>query len=83
MNVTSILLSSMIFFIVSNFGVWVLGYPHTFDGLMLCYTMAIPFFGYSIIGDLESTYENTFYALTVFLIALFLHFYFILRRLST
>ena len=52
MNVTSILVSSMIFFIVSNLGVWVLGYPHTFDGLMLCYTMAIPFFGYSIIGDL-------------------------------
>ena len=53
MNVKSILISSMIFFIVSNFGVWVLGYPHTFDGLMLCYTMAIPFFGYSIIGDLS------------------------------
>jgi len=52
MNVKSILVSSMIFFIVSNLGVWVLGYPHTFDGLMLCYTMAIPFFGYSIIGDL-------------------------------
>jgi hypothetical protein len=52
MNVKSILVSSMIFFTVSNFGVWALGYPHTFDGFMLCYTMAIPFFGYSIIGDL-------------------------------
>ena len=52
MNVKSILVSSMIFFIVSNFGVWMLGYPHTFDGLMLCYTLAIPFFGYSILGDL-------------------------------
>ena len=52
MNVKSILVSSMIFFIVSNFGVWVLGYPHTIEGLFMCYTMAIPFFGYSIIGDL-------------------------------
>jgi hypothetical protein len=51
-NVKSILISSLIFFIVSNFGVWVLGYPHTFDGLVLCYTLAIPFFGYSILGDL-------------------------------
>ena len=52
MNINSILLSSIIFFIVSNFGVWILGYPHTIEGLLLCYTMAIPFFGYSIIGDL-------------------------------
>jgi hypothetical protein len=52
MNINSILLSSIIFFIISNFGVWLLGYPHTIEGLILCYTMAIPFFGYSIIGDL-------------------------------
>ena len=52
MNVKSILVSSMIFFIVSNFGAWVLGYPHTIEGLLMCYTLAIPFFGYSIIGDL-------------------------------
>ena len=52
MNVKSILVSSMIFFIVSNLGVWILGYPHTIEGLLMCYTLAIPFFGYSIIGDL-------------------------------
>ena len=52
MNVKSILISSMIFFIVSNLGVWVLGYPHTIEGLLMCYTLAIPFFGYSIVGDL-------------------------------
>lgn len=51
-NVNSILLSSLIFFIISNFGVWVLDYPHTFEGLVMCYTLAIPFFGYSIVGDL-------------------------------
>jgi hypothetical protein len=52
MNIKSIFLSSVIFFIVSNFGAWVLGYPHTIAGLALCYTLAIPFFGYSILGDL-------------------------------
>lgn len=52
MNTKSILLSSLVFFIISNFGAWVLGYPHTIEGLVMCYTLAIPFFGYSIIGDL-------------------------------
>ncbi len=52
MNVKSILISSLIFFIVSNFGVWFMDYPHTIEGLGMCYTLAIPFFGYSIIGDL-------------------------------
>ena len=48
----SVLLSSLIFFIVSNFGVWVLGYEHTLNGLVACYILAIPFFGYSLVGDL-------------------------------
>jgi hypothetical protein len=51
-NTKSILASSLVFFIISNFGAWVLGYPHTIDGLIMCYTLAIPFFGYSILGDL-------------------------------
>lgn len=51
-NINSILISSLIFFIVSNFGVWIIGYPHTIEGLIACYTLAIPFFGYSILGDL-------------------------------
>ena len=48
----NVLISSIVFFIITNFGVWLLGYPKTVDGLVLCYTMAIPFFGYSILGDL-------------------------------
>ena len=48
----NIILSSTIFFIISNFGVWLIGYPKTIDGLIICYTMAIPFFGYSLVGDL-------------------------------
>ena len=48
----NIILSSFIFFLISNFGVWIIGYPKNIEGLILCYTMAIPFFSYSIAGDL-------------------------------
>ena len=36
----------VVFFIVSNFGVWLSGtmYPMTFEGLVTCYVAAIPFF---------------------------------------
>ncbi len=48
------LLSSAIFFIVSNFGVWIADgfYPHNLAGLVSCYVAAIPFFHYSVAGDL-------------------------------
>ena len=37
---------SIIFFLISNFGVWISspGYPLNFSGLLSCYTAAIPFF---------------------------------------
>lgn len=47
------LLSSILFFLLSNFGVWTSGlYPQTADGLIACYVAAIPFFHYSLVGDL-------------------------------
>ena len=46
------LVGAVIFYLLTNFGVWIIGYPKTIDGLILCYTMAIPFFGYSLAGDL-------------------------------
>lgn len=47
-----IILSSISFFIITNFGVWILGgYPKTWTGLAICYTMAIPFFKNSLMGD--------------------------------
>tara|TARA_B100001057_G_C22841279_1_gene947202 strand:+ start:180 stop:674 length:495 start_codon:yes stop_codon:yes gene_type:complete len=40
-----VLLSAIIFFILSNFGVWLTGsYGYTMNGLISCYIMAIPFF---------------------------------------
>jgi hypothetical protein len=47
------LLSSVVFFVISNFGVWLVGgYNPTAAGLMECYIQAIPFFGNTIAGDL-------------------------------
>lgn len=55
-RVHNVLLSSFIFFLVTNFGVWLLGYPKTFEGFILCYTLALPFFLNSIMGDIFYTY---------------------------
>lgn len=47
----SIFLSSLSFFIITNFGVWLIGYPKTWAGIVECYTMALPFFRNSLLGD--------------------------------
>ena len=52
----SILISSVVFFIISNFGVWIIGYPKTISGIIMCYTAAIPFFINTILGDLFYSY---------------------------
>jgi len=46
--------ASILFFLVSNFGVWTSGtmYTKNFSGLLTCYTAAIPFFKNSLMGDL-------------------------------
>ena len=47
------LIGALIFYIVTNFGVWVSGmYGYTFNGFVTCYTLAIPFFAYSVISTL-------------------------------
>tara|TARA_B100001540_G_C15313541_1_gene420330 strand:+ start:24 stop:515 length:492 start_codon:yes stop_codon:yes gene_type:complete len=45
------LLGALIFFVVTNFGVWSLGsYGYSLQGLINCYFLAIPFFAYSVIS---------------------------------
>lgn len=46
--------SSILFFLISNFGVWMSGtmYPKTAEGLMTCYSAGIPFFRNMLVGDL-------------------------------
>ena len=47
------LIGSVIFFIFTNFGVWLLdGYEMSINGLILCFVMAIPFFTYNLISTL-------------------------------
>ena len=51
-DVKTVLLSSFIFFILTNLGVWYLGYPKNIEGLITCFTLAVPFFLNTILGDL-------------------------------
>jgi len=46
--------SSVLFFVITNFAVWLNGvnYPVSFPGLAECYVAAIPFFHYTMLGDL-------------------------------
>ena len=55
---------SLVFFIVSNFGVWALGSPGVYDvayeknlnGLVQCYILAIPFFGNTFLSTVIFSY---------------------------
>ena len=59
---------SVIFFVVSNFGVWALGSPGVYDiaydtslsGLIQCYILAIPFFGNTFLSTLIFSYPAIF-----------------------
>jgi len=51
MTIKTVLLSSISFFVITNLGVWLIAYPKTLNGLLECYTLAIPFFRNSLIGD--------------------------------
>lgn len=64
-KIQTVLLSSIIFFIVSNLGVWVLYYPLTSEGFMTCFTLAIPFFTNTLLGDLAYT-AVLFYSFSTF-----------------
>ncbi|MDA8094340.1 MAG: hypothetical protein M0T84_10595 [Betaproteobacteria bacterium] len=46
--------TAILFFIVTNFGVWLMGglYPHSLGGLEQAYVSAIPFFRNSLFGDM-------------------------------
>ena len=60
---------SVIFFVVSNFGVWALGSPGVYDiayekslsGLIQCYILAIPFFGNTFLSTLIFSYPAIFF----------------------
>jgi hypothetical protein len=49
--------SSMLFFVLTNLGMWLFSgfYPRTSEGLVACYVAAIPFFQNTLAGDLFYT----------------------------
>lgn len=51
------LASSVLFFLVTNFGAWLVYpfYPKTWDGLVECYLAGLPFFRNTLIGDAVCT----------------------------
>ena len=67
-RISGALVGACLFFIITNFGVWSLGsYGYTAEGLLVCYTLAIPFFTYNLIstfifsGVIESIYKFKFF----------------------
>ncbi len=70
LNITSIsLLSSLLFFLITNFAVWAGGdwYQHNLNGLLLSYNLALPFFKNTLASNLLYTgllfgiYESVLY----------------------
>ena len=52
-RVSGAFVGAVIFFLVSNFGVWLLGsYGYDLNGFISCYILALPFFGYSVLSTL-------------------------------
>jgi hypothetical protein len=51
---TASISSSVLFFVITNFGVWIGSgwYPHSSIGLAACYTAAIPFFSSTLLSDM-------------------------------
>ncbi len=48
-----VVLGSIIFFAITNFGVWTSGYyGYTFNGLISCYVAAIPFFNNTLMATI-------------------------------
>ncbi|MEA3398292.1 MAG: DUF6580 family putative transport protein [Patescibacteria group bacterium] len=64
------LASSAAFFIITNFSIWAFfdWYPHTWAGLLNCFTLALPFFRNSLAGDL--LYTGAFFAAYEVILAL-------------
>ena len=63
-RISGSLLGACLFFIITNFGVWSLGsYGYSLNGIINCYILALPFFGYSLVstfifaGIIESIYK--------------------------
>ncbi|MFH1665653.1 MAG: DUF6580 family putative transport protein [Candidatus Omnitrophota bacterium] len=48
--------SALLFFVISNFGVWLSWYPHNVDGFIACYVNAVPFLRNTMASNLIFTF---------------------------
>lgn len=48
----SSVVGSLVFFFVTNFGVWLIGYPNNLSGFIACYVAAIPFYKNTLLSAL-------------------------------
>jgi hypothetical protein len=48
----STVFAACLFFVITNFGVWLSWYPHTWEGLTVCFIKAVPFFRNTLVGNL-------------------------------
>jgi hypothetical protein len=48
--------AAVVFYVISNFGVWLTDYPKTWAGLADCYILALPFFRNSLLSTLAYSY---------------------------
>ena len=60
----SLVKSNLVFYLITNFGCWLLWYPHTANGIIECYVMALPFLvraylvSFIYLKIMEMIYEN-------------------------
>tara|TARA_Y100001970_G_scaffold228154_1_gene282503 strand:+ start:110 stop:592 length:483 start_codon:yes stop_codon:yes gene_type:complete len=53
LRLVGVISAAVIFFLITNFGVWTSGmYGYTFQGLLNCFVLAIPFFTFTLISTL-------------------------------
>jgi hypothetical protein len=59
--------ASLFFYLWTNFGVWLLGdlYPKTFEGLVLCYIMGLPFLKLNLLGNLVIISVGSFWLVII------------------
>ena len=59
-RISGALIGAIIFYLVSNFGVWIASdyYENNINGLIICYYLALPFFGYTLMS-------TTFYSFII------------------
>ena len=71
--IISSFIASILFFLISNFGVWIVGYPKNISGFVNCYFMAIPFYKNTLLSTMM--YSSCLYFMYEILLRKYLSVY--------